>query len=357
MDIGGIENMLMTLMPYMKKKGIIFDFAVHGETIGVHESKIKNLGGKIYHLSKFNGINIFAYLLEWRKLLIRHPELKIIHGHMTSTASMYLWLAKKYGRITIAHSHSTSTSGGKIVYGIKRLLEYPLRYMSDYFCACSTAAANYRFGEGISRCSNYFLWHNAVDTEKFHFSLEKRKMYRKKLGIGESAVVIGHVGRMIPAKNHNFLLEIFREYSQINPNSKLLLIGDGPLRDIVEDKVRKLGVAADTIITGAVENPADYLSAMDVFCFPSVYEGLSVSLIEAQINGRICLGSDVIPHEARISAALKFLSLSQAAKTWAGQIVRMLSEKVETKYSYNPYDINVVSEEIRRFYTMICMEV
>ena len=356
MNIGGIENMLMTIMPYMRKKGIIFDFAVHGETIGVHEPIIKELGGKIYHLPKFVGVNIFAYLVAWRKLLVSHPELKIIHGHMTSTASIYLGLAKKYDRVTIAHSHSTSTSGGRIVYGVKRLLEYPLRYISDYLCACSAAAADYRFGKGAHNRSNYYLWHNAINTEKFQFSAKKRKEYREKLGIMEHTVVIGHVGRMIAAKNHSFLLEIFREYRRLNPDSKLLLLGDGPLRENVVRKAVELKVAVDTIFTGSVENTADYLSAMDVFCFPSVYEGLPVSLIEAQANERICLCSDVIPHEVRIADDLKFLSLSQSAKKWAEEITRLLAADVEVKGRYNTYDVNVVSEEIRKFYEIVCME-
>ena len=356
MNIGGIENMLMTLMPHMLKQGIIFDFAVHGDVIGVHESKIKELGGSVYHLPKFIGINVFAYLSAWKNLLKCHPELRVIHGHMTSTASMYLWLAKRYGRITIAHSHSTSTSGGKILYGIKRLLEYPLRYISDYICACSADAANYRFGEGAYKRSNYFLWHNAIDTEKFKLSEEKRNEYRNKLAISENAIVIGHVGRMIPAKNHIFLLEIFREYHKINPDSKLLLIGDGLLRAVVEGKVKEFGLESFTVFLGAIENPADYLSVIDVFCFPSIYEGLPVSLIEAQVNGRICLCSDVVPDEAKISDRLKFISLSEPATVWADQISKMLADATEPRSNCNPYDADIVSEEIRKFYTEICAE-
>ena len=194
MDIGGIENMLMTLMPHMREKGIIFDFAVHGDAIGVYELKIKEFGGRIYHLPKFVGINIFSYLRAWRKILTIHPELKIIHGHMTSTASIYLWLAKRYHRVAIAHSHSTSINGGRIIYGIKRLLEYPLRYISDYLCACSDDAANYRFGQGTSKRDNYFLWHNAIDKKKFRFSQKKRDTIREKFRCDENTVVIGHVG-------------------------------------------------------------------------------------------------------------------------------------------------------------------
>lgn len=356
MEIGGIENMLMTLMPYMKEKRIIFDFAVHGEKIGIHEGKIQELGGRVYHLPKFIGVNVVSYLNAWRNLLIRHPEFKIIHGHMTSTASLYLWLAKRYGRVTIAHSHSTSTSGGRIVYGVKRLLEYPLRYLSDYLCACSTEAADYRFGGNAHNRRNYFLWRNAIDTEKFKFSAEKRKEYREKLGIAEHTVVIGHVGRMIPAKNHKFLLEIFAEYRQINSDSKLLLVGDGPLRNEIENLAIKVGLQQEVIFAGAVPNPADYLFAMDVFCFPSIYEGLPVSLIEAQTSNRICLASDNISSEVKIANGLSFMSLAQLAECWASDIEYMLRNKIKTKQCINPYDVGVVSNKISLFYKNICME-
>lgn len=353
MDIGGIENMLMTLMPSMKEKGIIFDFAVHGENIGIHEGKIKELGGRVYHLPKFLGVNIVAYLNAWRSLLKKHPELEIIHGHMTSTASLYLWIAKRYGRVTIAHSHSTSTSGGRIMYGVKRMLEYPLRYLSDYLCACSAAAADYRFGKMTHNRSNYFLWHNAIDTDKFVFSLDKREKYRRKLGIAENTVVIGHVGRMIPAKNHKFLLEIFAAYKQINRDSKLLLVGDGPLRDEIKKQSIDSDLEHDVIFVGAVSNPEDYISTMDVFCFPSVYEGLPVSLVEAQTNGRICLASNVIPREVKISENLVFLLLSDSFNLWAKKIVALLQkEKVEYD-PINPYDTKVVADEVESFYIKI----
>lgn len=353
MNIGGIENMLMTLMPSMKEKGIIFDFAVHGENIGIHEGKIKELRGRVYHLPKFLGVNIVAYLNAWRSLLKKHPELEIIHGHMTSTASLYLWIAKRYGRVTIAHSHSTSTSGGRIMYGVKRMLEYPLRYLSDYLCACSAAAADYRFGKMTHNRSNFFLWHNAIDTDKFVFSLDKREKYREKLGIAENTVVIGHVGRMIPAKNHKFLLEIFAAYKQINKDSKLLLVGDGPLRNEIKKRSVENGLEYDIMFVGSVVNPEDYISTMDVFCFPSLYEGLAVSLIEAQTNGRLCVASNVIPHEVKISEGLLFLLLSDGPHIWAKKIEEILQKKKVECDLTNPYDIKVVTDEVESFYKKI----
>ena len=353
MNIGGIENMLMTSMPHMKEKGIIFDFAVHGKESGVHEKEIAELGGKVYHLPKFRGINIISYVRAWQCLLKNHPELIIIHGHMTSTASIYLMMAKYYGRVSIAHSHSTSTSGNKMMYFCKRVLEYPLRYLSDYLFACSTDAANYRFGKGTSNRSNYRLWLNAIDMEKFRPSATKRQEYREKLNIADNVTVIGHVGRMVPAKNHKFLLEIFKEYQRINPVSKLLLIGDGPLKNVIETWTKKLKIADSTIFAGAVDNPADYLSVMDIFCFPSAYEGLSVSLIEAQINEKICLGSDVIPKEVKISDNLQFLSLYSSPKMWAEKIISLQKTEETNVTINNCYDINNVSVKVFELYHRI----
>ena len=354
MEIGGIENMLMTLMPYMKDKGVIFDFVVHGKHIGIHEAKVKELGGSVYHLPKFIGVNMISYIIAWCKLLFAHPELKIIHGHMTSTASLYLGVAKCYGRVTIAHSHSTSTSGGLVVRGIKRLLEYPLRYLSDYLCSCSVDAADYRFGKGIYKQNNYFLWHNPIEIKKFKFSKEKRRTYREKIGVSKHTIVIGHVGRMVAAKNHRFLVDIFAAYKQLNSDSKLLLLGSGELQNEIKKYVVDRGMSDDVIFTGGVLNTADYLSAMDVFCFPSLYEGLSISLIEAQTNGLLCIASDRIPVECKFSDDIFFLPLEMSALEW-GEFISNRMKVKNNRYSdiKNPYDVSVVINEIYRFYAGI----
>lgn len=351
MDIGGIENMLMTLMPYMREKGIIFDFAVHGEFVGVHESNIKEMGGNVYHVPKFVGVNIISYFYSWCKMFIDHPELKIIHGHMTSTACIYLLIAKLYSRTAIAHSHNTGQRGNLISKYIKSIMEFPLRYIADYFFACSRAAAVFRFGNNILKKTNYMLWKNAIATEKFRFNEEKRRIYRQKLGISSENFLIGHVGRMTISKNHMYLLDVFACFHKKQANSQLLLLGDGELHGEVRKKINDLNIQDSVIDLGAVNNPADYLSAMDVFCLPSKWEGFGVAIIEAQVNGLPCLVSDCIQNECIISDDVCMLSIENDAKVWSD---KLLEHPLRRKRNiYNPYDVKEISGWVIDFYRKI----
>ncbi|WP_303816117.1 glycosyltransferase [Selenomonas ruminantium] len=354
MNIGGIENMLMTIMPYMKSKGIFFDFAVHGKNIGFHEKKIEQLGGHVFHLPKFYGLNIIPYILAWYRVLKTNTDFKIIHGHMTSTASLYLLLAKMNGKIAIAHSHNTGHRGNLISKIIKRIMEYPLRYIGDYFFACSQAAAKFRFGKKILYNKKYYLWRNPVDTAKFCFSEEKRKRYREKLHVGGD-LLIGHVGRMTYQKNHSYLLDVFYAYHKINSHSKLLLLGDGELRNEIEFKVKKMKLKNAVIIAGAVSNPEDYLSAMDVFLMPSRWEGFGVAVIEAQTNGLPCLVSEAFQDESCISNNMHKLSINEEPFVWAEKIAQ-LKRNVKDELPNNPYDIKLVAGEIEKLYSEMFVE-
>ncbi|WP_303840347.1 glycosyltransferase [Selenomonas ruminantium] len=354
MDIGGIESMLMTLMPYMKARDITFDFAVHGEKIGIYEKQILEMGGDVFHLPKFKGWNIISYVMAWYKLFANHPEITVVQGHMTSTASIYLSIAKYFGKIVIAHSHSTGIRGNKAMYFCKRFLEYPLRYISDYLCACSIGAAEFRFGKDAEKRQNFYLWINAVKPEPYQYSAAIRKKYRQILNIDDSTVLIGHVGRMSQAKNHKFILRIFKEYQEQNVNSKLLLIGDGPLREELELLAKDLKIDEKVIFLGAIGNTSDYLSAMDVFLFPSLFEGLPIALIEAQINNIDCLVSDVVTNEVEISNVIRYVSLKKDAAYWSGKIRKEPRKENDcTKIENNPYDINKVAVDIEKFYGMI----
>lgn len=355
MDIGGIENMLMTILPYMNDEKIKFSFAVHGDKIGVHEKKIKELGGNVYHLPKFYGINIIFYIRAWMNLLKEHGEFKIVHGHMTPTASIYLLLAKKYGRITIAHSHNSDRRSGNFLHrSIKFIMEYPLRYISDYFMGCSSAAAKFLFGNKILQNSRYMLWRNAIETDKFIFNNDKREKYREKLRLHDE-ILIGHSGRLTYQKNQIFLLRVFSAFHKIKPNSKLLLLGEGNLHEKISNYIRDLDLQDSVIMLGAVNNPSDYLSAMDIFCLPSRWEAFGVSLLEAQVNGLPCLASDCVQKECMISDGLELCSLKHDPQVWAERLLGLNRKKVN-HISGNPYDVKSVAREVSDFYRKIITE-
>lgn len=310
---GGAEMMIMTLYRNIDRTKVQFDFIVHANEKCAFEDEVRFLGGNIYKVPRYNGKNHFQYKKAWNEFFQNHPEYKIIHGHIRSTASIYLKIAKKLGLITIAHSHNTSSGGGFSAV-VKNILQYPIRSIADYLFACSRAAGEWLYGKRACKGDNFFILNNAIDTEKFIFNEETRLKKRKELQI-EDKFVIGHVGRFHPQKNHYFLIDIFKEIYNINKNSVLLLIGDGDLKKSIQEKVEDLGLSNNVVFTGVRPNVPELLQAMDVFLFPSLYEGLPVALIEAQAAGLPCIVSDKITTDTKITDLISFVPLTKLPET------------------------------------------
>lgn len=351
---GGAETMVMNLYRNIDRSKVQFDFIVHTKNKCDYDEEIKALGGRIYSIPKYNGKNHLHYKKEWYKFLKEHTEYRIIHGHVRSTASIYLKIAKKLGRKTIAHSHNTS-SGHGISAIVKNILQYRIRYIADYLFACSLISGEWLFGKEACKQNNFYLIKNAIDTDQYIFNNQIRDKIRKKIKV-EDKFVIGHIGRFHLQKNHNYLIEIFKEIYDINKNSILMLIGDGELRSSIEKKINDLGLSDNVILTGVIDNVSELLQAMDVFVFPSLYEGLPVTLVEAQATGLQCFISDTITSEINISPYINSLSLSSTAKEWANNIINY--EKVsreDTKYymKSSGYDIDDTVNNIFKFYTKL----
>ena len=303
MNRGGAETVAMNIHRNIDRSKIQFDYVIHQDGPQDYEQEIYQLGGKIYRTQKFSGFNYFHYKKFWRNFFTQHPEHKIVHAHFNNFAALFLPEAKKFGKITIAHSHGTK-------YPIKSLrnlasrylLMFPLRYIADYFLACSKQAGIDRYG---SKVSVMFL-PNGIDTPKYTFNREIRKAIRESRGItSEDTIVVGHVGRFDNVKNHPFLIDAFNAFHHDMPNSKLWLIGrnlDGPSTEaIVRKKIEQYGITEAVDFIGTVSNVNEYLMGMDVFAFPSLLEGLGIALIEAEASGLPCVVSDRIQNEAIVS--------------------------------------------------------
>lgn len=342
LDRGGAETMVMNLYRRMDKSRIQFDFVLHTQEECAYSEEVRCLGGRIFSVPAFKAGTAAGYRKAWKELLAAHPEWKIIHSHVRSTASLYLPLARKAGMKTIIHSHNTASGSGASAL-VKTLLQYPLRYQADFLFACSKEAGNWLYGEKACRSSRFYLLKNAIATERFAFREEMREKKRKELGISEQAFVVGHVGRFEEQKNHKFLLEIYEAMqSRVSAGGAmkthgkddesgecasreciLLLIGEGKLEEAVrrqaEQKnlknVRFLGNRADV---------NELLSAMDVFLFPSLFEGLPVTLIEAQAAGLPVAASDTITKEVGVTPLIRMLSLHERADRWAEQIISVM---------------------------------
>lgn len=350
LNLGGAETMVMNLYRAIDRSQIQFDFIIHLQEHQAYEDEIREMGGRIYRFPKFSGKNIFEMRRIWKQFFLKHPEYKILHSHIRSYASVYIPIAKAAGLTTIVHSHSTSNGSG-ISAIVKDMLQLPIRHTADYLFACSDKAGKWLYGEKATKQPNYRMIPNGVDLKRFAFCEEKRQQMRQELGIAEDTFVLGHIGRITVPKNHQFLVELFAEYHKENPDSKLLLVGDGELFETVQQQCTQLGIQDAVIMAGSKTNTEDYYQAMDVFVFPSLWEGLGIVAIEAQANGLTCLVSENVPREAILMRNTKVLSL-QAKGEWLDELKKVfVGDRMQTKNnSIQQYDICTIADWLQKFY-------
>lgn len=354
LDRGGAETMVMNYYRHMDRNKIQFDFVVHSDHIGAYEEEVKFLGGRVWHIPRFKIYNLFSYLAAWKKLLAVHLEFHIIHAHMASTACLFIPIAKKYGIKVIVHAHNTRVTGSLIKQALERISFFPLRYMADYFFACSDEAAVFKFGKSILKNPRYQIWYNAIDFKNMSYSQESREKIRKMLSIGDNELLLGNIGRLTPQKNQIYLLKIFKRFVESHPSAKLLILGEGELRQSLTEEIQKMGLADSVMMPGAVNNVTEYLSAMDVFVLPSLWEGLGMAAIEAQVNGLYCLVSDEVPQLAKISGNIDFVPLNVGVETWCRKIVEAPHiDREDFHLENNDYDIEKAAKKAERFYLSV----
>lgn len=320
MDCGGAENMIMNIYREIDHSKVQMDFLVHTDKSCFFDEEIKQLGGRIYSVPYYNIKNQAYYKKTLNKFFKEHPEIKVVHGHLGSCAHIYLKVAKKYGCFTIAHSHNTKpeVSLKSILY---RIFTYQTRKVADYFIGCGKEAGEYRFGKKITSNPNrYHTLNNAIDTNKFLYDTDRRKSVRQEFGIGDDELLLGHVGRFNYQKNHEYLIDIFEAVITKNSNVKLLLVGDGDLRKQIEKKVNTKGLSKKVIFAGLRNDVPRLLQGMDCFVFPSHYEGVPVTIVEAQAAGLPCVISDSITKEVCVSELVKYVSLNAGVEEWEKMI-------------------------------------
>jgi glycosyltransferase involved in cell wall biosynthesis len=319
MNRGGMETFIMNIYRNIDKKKVQFDFLLHTQEECAYNDEIRSLGGKIFSVpSRRNGV------LKNRKALDNffkeHPEYRIVHQHVSSlTYVAPLKIAKKNGvPVRIVHSHNTQQGGSRIHKYIHKYNQLFIESFATHYFACSNLAAKWLYPR---KQYKFILINNGIETEKFIYNTEIRDEYRKKFDI-ENKFVLGHVGRFSPQKNHDFLIDIFKEIHDENNDCVLMLIGDGELRTKIENKVKKLGLQNDVIFTGIRSDIAELYQAMDLFVFPSLYEGLGIVLIEAQASGLKCFTSNkVVPKDVNVTGLVNFLDLDKSAQYWANRIM------------------------------------
>lgn len=357
LDRGGAETMIMNLYRNIDRNLIQFDFIIHTDKYCDYTEEIIDLGGKIYSVDKFKGINIINYIKQFIIFYKKHPEYKIIHGHMRSTASLYLFIAKLFNRYTVAHSHNIS-SGKGIKALVKNILQLPIRFIADYYFACSLCAGRWLFGKKIVKSNRFYILKNAIDIERFLYNEDIRKMIRKKFNIDDK-YVFGNVARFHDQKNHIFLLKIFNKIKKINKDSILILIGEGELKNEIIKYVNNLGITDSVIILPSVNNVYDYMQAFDAFLFPSKYEGLGIVVIEAQCSSLPVICSDKVPFDVKITKNISFLPLEESE--WISKLNSIMQKDrpiVKKQVLYKSgYYIQDTAKYLTNFYLNVYEEV
>lgn len=344
---GGVETVVNNYYKQIDKSCIQFDIYYHSDSGFAPSEELIAMGAKFYAVPPYYK-NIFGYVKTLRKYFRRNSYM-IVHSHMNTISFFPLYAAwREKIPIRIAHNHSVP--GGR---ELRNIIKYILRpfvrvFATDYF-ACSEKAGRWLFGNSNYNKGRVQIVANAVDFSKYSLSIEKTNLMKKDFGI-EGRIVIGHVGRFTYAKNHKFLLKVFKTFKNIVPNAILLLIGDGEMRNEIEKEIVALNISDDVILTGWTCQPEKYYHLIDVLVLPSFFEGIPMVLLEAQISGVPCVISDVVSREVYISNGIAALSLSASCEEWANKIKQSIQKKVVLNSKSKKYDIQKAAKILCKIY-------
>lgn len=334
MNRGGAETLLMNLYRNIDRSKVQFDFLTSKE--GVFDPEIREMGGQIYRIPYISEVGHTNYVKKLNQFFKENAKYKIVHSHMDKMSGLILLAAKKAGiPVRIAHSHNTRSEGGLPSQLYKWYSGKKINLSATHSFACSTDAAKWLFKKNHHQAH---ILKNGIECKKFQFSMEIRREFRKKLGIHPGCLVIGHIGRFNHQKNHNFLLEIFAEVIKKYSDTQLILIGDGLLRREVESKIKELNLEKNVKLLGVREDIHRLLQAFDLFVFPSLHEGLPVTLIEAQAAGLPCIIADTITKEVDMEVTkIAYLSLRDK-NLWVKTILHLAKQNLPRKISEKTFN-------------------
>lgn len=327
LHVGGMENVAMNIARYIDRNRFDINFVVYGKEIGTYEDEVGALGGEVYHIS-FPREGSRKYCRALKEIIKQTGPYDVVHSHNLFPSGMVMKVAYETGvPVRIAHAHTNrDDSHLNIIRRIyQRIMrEYIWRYATNYF-ACSNRAGTYLFQEKFN--NKGFVMNNGVDIEKFRINEKTKEKLRIEFGINNEKV-IGHTGRFDEVKNHSLLVDIFVSILKTGENVKLMLIGDGPLRPSIEEKIKNYGIEDKVILTGMRSDVPALLSLMDVYVLPSTYEGVSVSLMEAQAAGvPYVVSTTAYSDESKVTEYGVAVDLNADLAKWRDVIIEQMKHR------------------------------
>ena len=360
MDRGGAETMMMNYLRHFDRSKVIYDFLVNRDYRAAYEDEIEALGGRIYRMCPMYPQYFRRYKRELRNFLEQHTEYRIIHSNLEERSYFPLRIAAEKGiPVRIAHAHNRPVG-----FNLKSIFREYFRmrlpeYVTHMF-ACGTEAGEWLYGE--KNRDRVIQQRNAIDTSAYRYDAAIATQVREEFGVTDSGTfVLGHVGRFFPQKNHTFLIDIFAGVHKRHPNSVLWLVGGGELNDELKNqikaKVDDLGLSDAVEFLGVRGDVNRLLQGMDSFILPSLYEGLPVTMIEAQASGLPCTISDRVPEQCDVTGNVQIIGLNATPAEWAKRILDQHAEYAETnrtegsdKVTKAGFDIKANGEWLQSFY-------
>lgn len=355
MNRGGAETMVMNYYRNMDRDKVQFDFLVHRQERGAYEDEIEAMGGRIYRMIPVYPQNFHAYKKMLRQFFQEHMEYRIIHSHMSELGYYAFRQAKAQGvPIRICHAHNAP-----IGWDLKMIMRnYFKRRMMPYIThlfICGQESGDWLFG---SKKRNQFIQlNNAVDAKKFRYDPKSEEGIRDELGLN-GTLVIGHVGRFNTQKNHTFLIDVFEKIAEKRNDAVLVLAGQGELEGAVREKVRRKHLEEKVLFLGVRTDMHRIMQSFDVFVFPSLFEGLPVTMVEAQAAGNLCFISDTIPGQCILTPDVHVLPLHHSAGEWAEKILLEHGKYIKTdrydRMAASKFDIAENAKWLEEFYLHEC---
>lgn len=351
MNAGGAETFLMKLYRSLDKTKYQMDFYVSSQMEGFYDKEILSLGGKIFH-SVPKSINFLLSFIAIKNKVKEENYNYVLRASQHSLSALDLFAAKLGGaKVLIYRSSNSNTGGGRLNVFLHKMFIWLPILIPTIKIAPSLIAADFMFGRNSTKKRNTYILHNALEIDDFIFNPRKREIKRKEFNI-HNKFVVGHVGRFSKQKNHLFLIDIFSEISKQKSNAILLLVGEGELEKKIKEKIENMGLSDKVIFAGIRTDIANILMAMDVFVFPSYFEGMPNTVIEAQATGLPCVISNTITPEANITELVNYISLNYSADMWAQKALEcaaIVRKNMKEILKEKKYDINNVTRQFENY--------
>ena len=349
--IGGLENVAVNILRYSDKTKYSFDYLVYGDSVEALEAEVEKLGARVFHIPyPHNGIG--SYLRALKKVIREYGPYDVIHSHSLFNSGFVMKAARQMNiPIRISHAHSdrrkVKTKFPRSLYN--KYMQYLInRYATKKF-ACSEGAGKYLYGPGYN--DEVYIVKNGVDISHFAFDPQKRDDIKNALG-WNNCKIVGHIGRLAEVKNQKRIIDIFNKAYQTDDSLRLFIAGDGELRDSLQHYIDELGLTEVILLAGTRSDTPALLSAFDVYIMTSFYEGVSISLIEAQSSGVPCLiSAGAASNETQPTDCINILNLAEPNSVWSSRLIELANTErifnAPIKIREKGYDIpDIVSREV-----------